>query len=315
MAEVQFLFDNQLIAELESLIKNARHRLLLVSPFIDLDHRIKNALHEKLTKHNFELLVLYGKNEGNYYKSIKTDSLDFLMQFPNVEIRYNERLHAKFYQNDFDFIMTSLNLYDYSLANNIEVGILGSIASKGLIGKVIDSTETMVTKSVDKIGQGVFGMSKDVNPILKFQTIFETSDLMFKRKPTIVKETGIKGMVGVKKLGGSVVTFNKFSKPTSESGVSPIGGSSKIIREEKQILEKNLLSKGKTLSASQLSKTLGVSQIDIKSYMQKVGLISGDKITEAGLSKGLVMKNYLGKDYIAYPENLEELNFLKGTMT
>jgi len=133
MADVQFLFDNQLIAAVESLIKNSKHRLLLISPFIDLDRRIQDALRDKISKHDFELLVLFGKNEDNYYKSIKKDSLDFLKQFPNVEIRYNDRLHAKFYQNDFDYIMTSLNLYDYSLAKNIEVGITGNFASKGLI--------------------------------------------------------------------------------------------------------------------------------------------------------------------------------------
>jgi hypothetical protein len=46
--------------------------------------------------------------------------------------------------------------------------------------------------------------------------------------------------------------------------------------------------------------------------MLQSGLIHGDKITSAGLSKGLVMKNYMGKDYIAYPGNLKELDKLKG---
>jgi hypothetical protein len=54
MAEVQFLFDNQLIAALENLIKNSKHRLVLISPFIDLDRRIQDALREKLSKHDFE---------------------------------------------------------------------------------------------------------------------------------------------------------------------------------------------------------------------------------------------------------------------
>lgn len=97
--------------------------------------RIRDALMEKIALHDFELLVLFGKNENNLYKSIKRDSLDFLMKFPNVEIRYCERLHAKFYQNDYDFIVTSLNLYDFSLAKNIEVGIKFSYSSKGILGK------------------------------------------------------------------------------------------------------------------------------------------------------------------------------------
>ena len=68
MAEVQFLFDNQLIATLENLIKESRNKLFLVSPFIDLDKRIQDALNEKRSKHNFELRFLFGKNE-NFFRS------------------------------------------------------------------------------------------------------------------------------------------------------------------------------------------------------------------------------------------------------
>ena len=89
MEEVSFLFDNQLIAALEKLIKDAKSKLVLISPFIDLDPRIKDALHEKMDNYHFELYVLFGKNDSNYLKSIKKESLDFLMQFPRIEIRYN----------------------------------------------------------------------------------------------------------------------------------------------------------------------------------------------------------------------------------
>ncbi len=162
MEEGIFLFDNQLIASLESLIRSAKHRLVLISPFINLDMRIKDALSEKKELHDFELLVLFGKNEDNLYKSIKKDSLDFLMQFPNIEIRYNERLHAKFYQNDFDFIMTSLNLYDFSLAKNIEVGIRCNYAYRGILGKALDSTDTLLGMGTEKVKQEILGMEKTV---------------------------------------------------------------------------------------------------------------------------------------------------------
>ena len=154
--EVEFLFDNQLISSVEKLIRDAKKSLLLVSPFIDLDARIKDALNEKKERHDFELNVLFGKNENNYYKSIKKDSLAFFKQFPNVEIRYNERLHAKFYQNDSDFIMTSLNLYDYSLANNIEIGVKGSHVQKGMLWRALDATDNLLEQGIDKIKQDVF---------------------------------------------------------------------------------------------------------------------------------------------------------------
>lgn len=312
MPEVQFLFDNQLIAAVESLIKNSKHRLLLISPFIDLDRRIQDALKEKLFKYDFELLVLFGKNEDNYYKSIKKDSFEFLKQFPNVEIRYNDRLHAKFYQNDFDFIMTSLNLYDYSLAKNIEAGIICNFASKGLIGKVVDGTGTLIEQGVNKIGQDVFGIGKDINPIEKFKIIFQDSELMYKSEPIIVDASGIKGFIGGKKLNGFNVKVDKLSNTSKENKSVKSDSVSIVENKNKSQLTTSTVpnSSIKTLSASQLSKALGVSPADITKIMEQSGLIKGDKITHTGLSKGLVMKSYMGKDYIAYPDNLDELNKL-----
>jgi len=312
MADVQFLFDNQLIAAVESLIKNSKHRLLLISPFIDLDRRIQDALRDKLSKHDFQLLVLFGKNEDNYYKSIKKDSFEFLKQFPNVEIRYNDRLHAKFYQNDFDYIMTSLNLYDYSLAKNIEVGITGNFGSKGLIGKVIDGTGTLLAQGVDKVGQDVFGMGQNVNPIEKFQTIFQDSALMYKTEPIIVDASGIKGFIGGKKINGFNVKADNLSNPIKDIKPARSEAVLNTVKEVKPTSKETIsIASKKTQSASQLSKFLGISQADITNHMQTSGLISGDKITSVGHSKGLVMKNYMGKDYIAYPDNLPELNKLK----
>ena len=312
MADVQFLFDNQLIAAVESLIKNSKHRLLLISPFIDLDRRIQDALRDKLSKHDFQLLVLFGKNEDNYYKSIKKDSFEFLKQFPNVEIRYNDRLHAKFYQNDFDYIMTSLNLYDYSLAKNIEVGITGNFGSKGLIGKVIDGTGTLLAQGVDKVGQDVFGMGQNVNPIEKFQTIFQDSALMYKTEPIIVDAIGIKGFIGGKKINGFNVKADNLSNPIKDIKSARSEAVLNTVKEVKPTSKETIsIASKKTQSASQLSKFLGISQADVTNHMQTSGLISGDKITSVGHSKGLVMKNYMGKDYIAYPDNLPELNKLK----
>lgn len=306
MAEVQFIFNTDLVAGLENLIKNAKHKLLLVSPFIDLSKEIKAALNEHILKHDFELFVLFGKNEDNLYKSIKKDSFEFLKQFPNVEIRYNERLHAKFYQNDFDFIMTSINLYDYSLAKNIEVGITCNYASKGLLGKVMDGTDTIVAQGIDKVKQDVLGFAnKEVNPIEQFQKIFESSELKYKTEPIKVERDGITGIFGAKKLNGFNVIIDNLTTTPKEI---------KDFKEPKVVKSETVVNtSAKHLSASQLSKLLGVKQTDIMNIMQNSGLINGDKITELGQSKGLIMKNYMGKDYIAYPENLAELNALKNS--
>ena len=305
MAEVQFLFDNQLISELETLIKESKKRLFLVSPFIDLDRRIQDALRERQSRHDFEILVLFGKNEENLYKSIKRDSLEFLKQFPNIEIRYNDRLHAKYYQNDFNFIMTSLNLYDYSLAKNIEVGIICNYAAKGLLGTVINTADTLIAKGDEKLRHDVLGLKKDVNPIEKFEAIFNHSELKYKTEPIISEKGGISGVLGGKKLDGFNVVIDNLvnvSNSTPEKNTIQDIGTNNNIKFD---------TSGKTLSASQFSKMLGVSQADFIKLMQQKGLINNDNITEAGVKKGLLMKNYMGKDYISYPDNLPEINELK----
>ena len=53
--------------------------------------------------------------------------------------------------------------------------------------------------------------------------------------------------------------------------------------------------------------TFGVQVREVTTHMQKCGLINEDKIMEAGKNKGLIFKNYMGHDNIAYPDDLEEL--------
>ncbi|MFN8416955.1 MAG: phospholipase D-like domain-containing protein [Cytophagaceae bacterium] len=300
----EFLFDNQLISEIELLIKNSKNHLLLVSPFIDLDKRIEDALRQKKDQHDFELLILFGKNEDNYYKSIKRNSLDFLKDFPNVEIRYNERLHAKFYQNDFDFIMTSMNLYDYSLANNIEVGFKCNYASKGLIGKALNTADNLLDKGFQTVKEEVLGHDCDeVDPIEKFRQIFDDAVIKYKTKPKVKNKEGIAGIFGAKELESYEVKVNNFTNDLDDN----------VSKEEaiKIKLEITSQKEVKVVSASQLSKTLGIPQSEVVSLMTKYGLINGDKITDKGQLKGLMIKTYMGREYIAYPDNLLELVELK----
>lgn len=304
------MFDNQLIAAVENLIRGAKKHLLLVSPFIDLDPRIKDALIEKKSNSNFVLDVLFGKNENNLYKSIKKDSIDFLKQFPNIEIRYNDRLHAKFYQNDYEFIMTSMNLYNYSLANNIEVGIKSKYASKGVFGKVMNVAEGIVSQSVDKINEGILGMEIGIHPVEKFKLIFDNSTLKYKTEPVYTEKTGLSKLFGKKKLEAYEVLEDQFAEQSNniEQNEQPIEIKTTTIITTSQ----TVITEIRCISASQIARTLGCQAKEISSFMEDKGLIRNDKITEAGKLKGLIMKKYMGIDYVAYPVTLEELKELDG---
>lgn len=105
------------------IIENADKEIILISPYIKLNEKLKRALATHKHKKDFSLIVVYGKNEEKKQQSLSDADLDFLKQFDNIEIKYHKRLHAKLYANDFSVLITSMNLHDYSMNENIEIGV------------------------------------------------------------------------------------------------------------------------------------------------------------------------------------------------
>jgi hypothetical protein len=240
--------------------------------------------------------VLFGKNIGYPYKSVDKDSFDFLMEFPNIEIRYSEMLHAKFYQNDSHFIMTSMNLYDYSLAHNIEVGVIGRYGSKSLVGKLADRTGGFVNKGVESVTSRVLGIDNDeVDPIAKFLNIFENADLKYKTKPKLAKQKGLSGLVGGKRVEGFEVVKDTLSQKSNDAKKEI------AVKKSEDVKSKN----SETKSATQLGKLKGISGAQITKFMEENGLVKDGKITDTGSAKGLEMKKFRDKEYIAYPVEIE----------
>jgi hypothetical protein len=120
----QFIKGNQLNAELDRIFEEAVSQLIIISPYIKLHSRIRDVLMGHKQNAKLCLTIVFGKNEEDPTKSLNALDFDFLKQFPFVEIKYEPRLHAKFYSNDFSSLLSSMNLYDYSQNNNIEFGIL-----------------------------------------------------------------------------------------------------------------------------------------------------------------------------------------------
>ena len=114
----KFVTDSELNAALERIFKEAEESLVIVSPYIKLHDRIKDILKDIKNKPRVEIKLLFGKNETDITKSFHLDDIRFFMEFPNIQIRHNKRLHAKFYANENHSLLTSLNLYEYSQNNN-----------------------------------------------------------------------------------------------------------------------------------------------------------------------------------------------------
>lgn len=136
----EFVKGNQLNSALEEIFERAESQLVIISPFIKLHSRFIDVLKSKVLNHNLEIIIVFGKNENNLSKSFSLEDFNLLKDFPNIEIKYEPRLHAKYFANESSALLSSMNLYDFSQNNNIEFGILTKVSSSfgNLIGDNID---------------------------------------------------------------------------------------------------------------------------------------------------------------------------------
>jgi len=140
----EFVEGSLLNLRLEELIKEAESHIILISPFIKLHPQIRDLLKSKKEDPNILVTIVFGKNEDDITESLHKADFEFFKEFANIEIRYNPRLHAKYYANENKAILSSMNLHEYSQNNNIEFGVVvdkqGVLALKGrLLNDVLDA--------------------------------------------------------------------------------------------------------------------------------------------------------------------------------
>ena len=102
---------------LEEMIKGASDRLILISPFLKLNDRMKELLADK-NRLKIDVRIVYGKSE------LQPQEIEWLRSLTYIRTSFCKNLHAKCYMNEEMCIVTSLNLYEFSQVNNNEMGIL-----------------------------------------------------------------------------------------------------------------------------------------------------------------------------------------------
>lgn len=181
----QFLTDSALNAALERILREAEEQLILISPFIKLHDRLQALLKQRLNDDKLFIQVVFGKNKENPSKSMSRGELEFFMQFPNIEIKYEARLHAKYYTNDKEGLITSMNLYDYSQDNNIESGILTSVSTLGDIANRITRSASLDDQALSYFD----GIVKQATTIYQKQPEYEKVMFGLSKKYLGSKET------------------------------------------------------------------------------------------------------------------------------
>ncbi|MBU3966500.1 MAG: phospholipase D family protein [Euryarchaeota archaeon] len=112
----KFLTTTGVSFHLEQLINKANENLILISPFLRINDRIKQLLEDK-NRLKMDIRVIYGKNE------LQPEENNWLKSMQFIRTSFCKDLHAKCYLNEKEAIITSMNLYAFSEVNNNEMGI------------------------------------------------------------------------------------------------------------------------------------------------------------------------------------------------
>jgi len=113
----KFLNSSGINYVLEELINRAKDRLILISPFLKLNDRVKELLADK-NRLKIDVRIVYGKSE------LQPEEIGWLKELAYVRTSFCKNLHAKCYLSEEMCIITSMNLYEFSQVNNNEMGIL-----------------------------------------------------------------------------------------------------------------------------------------------------------------------------------------------
>jgi phosphatidylserine/phosphatidylglycerophosphate/cardiolipin synthase-like enzyme len=200
---------------LEELIKNASDRLILISPFLRLNDRIKELLEDK-NRLKIDVRIVYGKSE------LHPEEINWLKELTFVRTSFCKNLHAKCYINEESCIITSLNLYEFSQINNNEMGVF--------IDRNIDSE---MYKDTYEEAQRIIRISDEVRISLE------------KIEPTTTEQTVEKSKLSTSKLAKKLgLKTNKFLEQMVELGYLVVNGD-----------KHNLSDKGESIGGEYIAKS------------------------------------------------------------
>ena len=113
---VKFLTTLEASAKVEKIIREAKKELTIITPFLKLSNLFLERFRDADIR-GVRIKLVYGKRE------LDSEEQNNLEQLNNLELYFCEYLHAKCYFNEHQMVITSLNLYDYSIKNNREMGV------------------------------------------------------------------------------------------------------------------------------------------------------------------------------------------------
>ncbi len=136
----EFYSTDGISHHLFEIIKNAKERLVLISPYLKFSRRIQEEL-KRQDRLGRDIRVVYGKSD------LRPETSEWLAG-TEIRTRFRESLHAKCYMNESHAIITSMNLYEFSQQHNDEMGILVSAEKDHkLYQSIKDDVERIIQSS------------------------------------------------------------------------------------------------------------------------------------------------------------------------
>ena len=176
----KFFTGKQLEDKLTDIIWNAKKHIIIISPFIKLDDHVREVLEKVKSTHEVSLYIVFGKNEEYKHKSFNENDFSFFTEFKNVAILYNKDLHAKHYCNENEGLITSLNLYGYSMINNVEYGVYFSKNILNPVDKLYEETSDFTNDLIYNQSEVVYLKKPQYsNKLFGFKKVFQQSIVLF----------------------------------------------------------------------------------------------------------------------------------------
>jgi phosphatidylserine/phosphatidylglycerophosphate/cardiolipin synthase-like enzyme len=185
----KYLRTSSITAELENLIRDAREKVIIISPYLKLSDQIKELLSDK-EREKVDVRIIFGKQE------LAPKEMGFLQELKYVRLYFFKNLHAKCYLNESKMIIASMNLYEFSQQNNREMGILIDTENeedKAVYEDATKDIESMMHNSEDfsyvKAPQKVLESEKKSNKSIEPKS--DLSKFEYKTTKELSQETGI----------------------------------------------------------------------------------------------------------------------------
>lgn len=170
---------------LEELIKNAKERLILISPYLRLNDRIKELLEDK-DRLKIDIRIVYGKSD------LHPDEIKWMQKLDYVRVSFCKNLHAKCYINESECIISSLNLYEFSQINNNEMGILVRKYEDNEVFKDAYEEAQRIIRISDEVRITLDEVKAEASPVLEMKESEE--EIIFTKLTTakLAAKVGIK---------------------------------------------------------------------------------------------------------------------------